>query len=92
MRAQVEDVIYLGTHTRYWVRIQQYRLAIFRQHSRFLLDEKSIRWHEDVWISWFADDGFMLERYSESDERLTGLPPERVGENHMGPEPQGAGK
>jgi spermidine/putrescine transport system ATP-binding protein len=81
MRAHVEDVIYLGTHTKYWVRIQDYRLAIFRQHSRFLLDEKPIRWHEDVWISWHADDGFMLERYSEIDEGLTNLPPQKVGEN-----------
>jgi spermidine/putrescine transport system ATP-binding protein len=83
MLAHVEDVIYLGTHTRYWVRIQEYRLAVFRQHSRFLLDEKPISWHEDVWISWHADDGFMLERYSEHDERLTGLPPEKVGEKGL---------
>jgi spermidine/putrescine transport system ATP-binding protein len=81
MPAHVEDVIYLGTHTRYWVKIQDYRLAIFRQHSRFLLDEKPIRWNEDVWISWHADDGFMLERYSETDEQMTNLPPERVGEH-----------
>jgi len=83
MRAHVEDVIYLGTHTKYWVRIQDYRLSVFRQHSRFLLDEKPIRWHEDVWISWHADDGFMLERYSESDEKLTSLPPQKVGENGL---------
>lgn len=83
MRAHVEDVIYLGTHTKYWVRIQDYRLSIFGQHSRFLLDEKPIRWHEDVWITWHADDGFMLERYSESDERLTNLPPQKVGENNL---------
>lgn len=82
VRGHVEDVIYLGSHTRYWVRVQDYRLAIFRQHSRFLLDEKPICWHEDVWISWHADDGFMLERYSETDEKLTGLPPEKVGENN----------
>ena len=42
-----------------------------------------IRWHEDVWITWHADDGFMLERYSESDERLTSLPPQKVGENGL---------
>jgi spermidine/putrescine transport system ATP-binding protein len=81
MRAHVEDVIYLGTHTKYWVRIRGYRLAVFRQHSRFLLDEKPIRWNEEVWITWHADDGFMLERYSESDEQLTNLPPQRVGED-----------
>jgi spermidine/putrescine transport system ATP-binding protein len=89
MRAHVEDVIYLGTHTKYWVRIQDYRLAVFRQHSRFLLDEKPIRWHEDVWISWHADDGFMLERYSESDEKLTNLPPQTVGENGFADEAPG---
>lgn len=83
MRAHVEDVIYLGTHTKYWVRIQDYRLSIFRQHNRFLLDEKPIRWHEDVWITWHADDGFMLERYSELDEQLTNLPPQKVGENGL---------
>lgn len=78
---QVEDVIYLGTHTKYWVRIGEYRLAVYQQHSRFLLDEKPIRWGDDVWIYWHADDGFMLERYQESDEMLMGTPPEKVGEN-----------
>lgn len=78
----VEDVIYLGTHTKYWVRVQDYRIAVYQQHSRFLLDERPIRWHEDVWIHWHADDGFMLERYSESDEKLMGTPPEEVGENN----------
>jgi spermidine/putrescine transport system ATP-binding protein len=93
MRAQVDDVIYLGTHTKYWVRIQDYRIAIFCQHSRFLLDEKPIRWREDVWITWHADDGFMLERYSEADERLTSLPPQKVGENGIedkDPDPSGS--
>lgn len=78
----VEDVIYLGSHTKYWVRVQEYRIAVYQQHSRFLLDERPIRWHEDVWVHWHADDGFMLERYSESDEKLMGTPPEEVGENN----------
>lgn len=79
-QAHVEDVIYLGSHTRYWVRVQEYRIAVMSQHNRFLLDEKPIQWHEDVWISWHADDGFMLERYNESDETLNSLPPENVGD------------
>ena len=81
VRAQVDDIIYLGAHTRYWVRVGEYRLEIFQQHSRFLLDEKPIRWKEDVWISWSADDGYMLERYREEDEDLMLLPPEEVGED-----------
>jgi len=82
--AHVEDVIYLGAHTKYWVRVQDYRIAVVSQHNRFLLDERPIKWHEDVWISWHADDGFMLERYSEQDEKLMGTPPEKVGENNNG--------
>lgn len=81
LKAVVDDIIYLGAHTRYWVRVGDYRLEIFQQHSRFLLDEKPIRWKEEVWISWSADDGYMLERYREEDEDLMLLPPEEVGED-----------
>lgn len=79
--AKVEDIIYLGSHTKYWVRVDEYRLAIYQQHGRFLLDEQPIRWKDDVWIWWHADDGYMLERYSEADELLIQTPPEEVGEN-----------
>lgn len=84
--AHVDDVVYLGSHTKYWVRVQEYRIAVYQQHNRFLLDEQPIRWGEDVFIRWHADDGFMLERYSESDERLMGTPPEEVGEADAGNE------
>ena len=84
VKVHVEDVIYQGAMTRFWVSTGEYRLAIIQQHSRFLLDEKPIRWNEDVWISWHADDGFMLERYSESDEELMGVPPTHVGDTNGG--------
>ena len=80
LRGTVEDVIYLGSQTKYWVRVGEYRISIIRQHTRFFLDEKPIKWGEEVWISWHADDGFMLEKYSEQDENLLRLPPEAVGE------------
>ena len=80
----VEDVIYLGSQTKYWVRTGDYRISVIRQHSRYLLDERPIRWRESVWISWHADDGFMLEKYSEQDENLIQLPPEEVGETTEG--------
>ncbi len=70
----VEDVIYLGSFTRYWVRVQDYRIAIVQQQRRFALDERPIRWKDQVWVWWHADDGFMLERYSESDEQLLAVP------------------
>ncbi len=79
----MEDVIYLGSTTKYWVRAEGHRIQVMRQHSRFFLDEKPIRWKDDVWIWWHGDDGFMLERYSKGDEKLVGLPPEKVGETRV---------
>jgi spermidine/putrescine transport system ATP-binding protein len=80
VRGEVEDVIYQGQMTKYWVKVQEYRIAVVRQHSRTLLDERPITWREEVWISWHADDGYMLERYSESDEALVAPPPESIGD------------
>jgi spermidine/putrescine transport system ATP-binding protein len=80
VRVVVEDAIYLGTHTKYWVRADDYRLAVERQHNRFVLDEQPIRWKDEAWIQWHVDDGFMLERYAERDEALMGIPPQRVGD------------
>jgi spermidine/putrescine transport system ATP-binding protein len=73
---RVEDVIYLGGLTKFWVRVEDYKIAINQQHNRYFLDEEPIRWNDDVWIWWHADDGFMLERYSEADEDLMSLSPE----------------
>lgn len=70
----VEDIIYMGSHTKYWVRVQEYRIGINQQHSRYLLDMKPITWGESVWLSWFADDSYMLDRYKAEDENLLVLP------------------
>jgi spermidine/putrescine transport system ATP-binding protein len=78
--AKVEDVIYLGSNTKYWVRADSHRVQVMRQHFRFFLDEKPIRWKDDVWIWWSSDDGFMLERFRRDDEKLMSLPPQKVGE------------
>jgi spermidine/putrescine transport system ATP-binding protein len=77
---RIEDVIYLGNHTKYWVGVRECRIAVLEQHNRFLLDETPPRRKQDVWISWHADDAFMLEADSEKDGQLTGQPPARVGE------------
>lgn len=65
----IEDVVYKGDHTKYWVRVEGQRIGVTQQHSRFLLDEKPLSWNDVVWISWHADDGFMLEKYSASDKK-----------------------
>ncbi|MBN2266617.1 MAG: ABC transporter ATP-binding protein [Candidatus Aminicenantes bacterium] len=78
--AVVEDVIYLGANTKYWVRAGGHRIQVLRQHSRYFLDEKPIRWKDACWIRWHADDGFMLDRFRKADEGLLSVPPRRVGD------------
>ncbi len=85
--ARVADAIYLGTHTRFWVRVGRHRVAVWQPHARFLLDERPIRWGDEVWISWHGDDGFMLERFSGADAALVATPPERIGAANGGVAP-----
>ena len=76
LSATVEDVIYFGSHTRYWVRAGEYRLCAEQQHRTFLLDESPPTWNDPVWLSWRANDGFLLDQYREEDENLLTLPDE----------------
>lgn len=62
LKGSVEDVVYKGDHTHFGVRVGQYKLSVTQPHSKFLLDERPISWNDQVFISWHADDGFMLER------------------------------
>lgn len=76
----VEDVVYRGDSTKYWVKIGDHRLGVSQQHSRFLLDTpQPITWKDRVFVSWHADDSFILERYNASDEKLIEAPSEKVG-------------
>ncbi|MCB1233068.1 MAG: ABC transporter ATP-binding protein [Verrucomicrobiae bacterium] len=75
----VEDVIYLGSMTRYWVRVGDQRIAAERQHSRYLLDEKLPSWKDRVWLSWRADDGCVLSDFAVEDTELLSIPPDEEG-------------
>ena len=57
-----------------WIKVGEYRVAVMKQHARFLLDEKPVRWKDRLWLWWHADDGFMLEQYHEADEELLSVP------------------
>ncbi len=70
----VDDIIYLGSMTKFWVKTQDYKLSIIKQHSSYLLDEEPIRWHDEVWISWNPEHGYLLDQYAETDESLLTLP------------------
>jgi spermidine/putrescine transport system ATP-binding protein len=74
LRGKIKDIIYLGSNTKYRVQCENHILMITQQHARFLLDQTPLTWDEEVWISWNSDDGYMLQRYEESDTNLLNIP------------------
>jgi spermidine/putrescine transport system ATP-binding protein len=83
VRGRVEEIIYLGSQTRYWVRCGEYRLGVLMQHGRFLLDQRPVTWGEEVWVRWHADDGYMLQSYTEADEALLTMPDVELENSEM---------
>lgn len=83
IQARVEDLIYMGSLTKYRLVCGEYTLIVEQQHGRYLLDEQPITWGESVWLGWHAEDGYMLQSYNESDEALMALG-EEVNENAQG--------
>jgi spermidine/putrescine transport system ATP-binding protein len=75
----VEDKVYLGSQTKYWVRCGEWLVVVIHPHRHYLLDRNPPTWEDPVWLSWHADDGFMLQRYRVADEQLLTLPDEELG-------------
>ena len=62
----VYQKVYQGAYTRFWVRHGEsvddcWELSVLQTHSRYLLDTTPITWDDEVWLSWHADDGYMVE-------------------------------
>lgn len=65
LRAQVTGIVYLGNHTRYWLKAGDHRICVYKPNTRFSLD-RPIKWNEEVAVGWHVDDGFMLDHTGAS--------------------------
>ena len=57
----VQDIVYQGVYTKYWINSSGQRVAALKPHSRFLLDQEPITWNDKVFVWWHPDDGYMVE-------------------------------
>ena len=62
----VNELIYSGFQSKYFVHLygkKEYSFKVFKQHAVYFddNDEEAIWWDEDAYISWDADDGFLIE-------------------------------
>ena len=57
----VQDIVYQGVYTKYWIKSSDMKIAAMKPHSRFLLDQEPITWNDEVFLWWHPDDGYMVE-------------------------------
>jgi spermidine/putrescine transport system ATP-binding protein len=58
----VDEPIYSGFQTKFYIKIQDKTLIrVIKQHANYSDDGPAIRWKDTVYLSWSADDGYIVE-------------------------------
>lgn len=58
----VEEPVYSGFQSKFYVRLENNAvIKIFKQHTNYLDDGPEIQWKDTVYISWSAEDGYIVE-------------------------------
>ncbi|HOZ01568.1 MAG TPA: ABC transporter ATP-binding protein [Candidatus Syntrophosphaera sp.] len=65
LRGTIEDILYLGTHTQYIVKVGNLKFRVFSQHKRVYFDEKALDWDEQVWLFWHDTDTWLIDEVAE---------------------------
>lgn len=58
----VEEPIYSGFHSKYYVRLENgTQIKVIQQHANYLDEGPEINWKDRVYVSWSAEDGYIVE-------------------------------
>jgi spermidine/putrescine transport system ATP-binding protein len=58
----VEEPIYSGFQSKFYVKLENgTELKVFKQHQNYLEDGPDIAWKDTVYVSWSANDGYIVE-------------------------------
>ncbi|MEN6445740.1 MAG: ABC transporter ATP-binding protein [Candidatus Cloacimonas sp.] len=66
LRGVIEDILYLGSHTQYIVRVGDLKIRVFSQHKRVYFDDKALDWEEPVWLFWHDTDTWLINQIPEN--------------------------
>ncbi len=62
VKGKVFESIYSGFQSRFDVdNAAGYRFKVYKQHESYLEMGPEIKWTDEVWLSWDADDGYLVE-------------------------------
>lgn len=58
----IEEPVYSGFQSKFYVRLDNgTMIKVFKQHTNYLDDGPEIEWKDKVYISWSANDGYIVE-------------------------------
>jgi spermidine/putrescine transport system ATP-binding protein len=58
----VDEPIYSGFQTKFYIKVQdRVMFRVMKQHANYSDEGPDIVWKDDVYISWSADDGYIVE-------------------------------
>jgi len=61
-RGYVEEPVYSGFQSKFYVKLENgTTLKVFKQHQNYLEDGPEIQWKDTVYVSWSANDGYIVE-------------------------------
>ena len=57
----VDEPIYSGFQTKFYVEVMSRMIRVMKQHANYSDEGPDIRWKDSVFLSWSADDGYIVE-------------------------------
>jgi spermidine/putrescine transport system ATP-binding protein len=61
-RGVVDEPVYSGFQSKFYVRLDNGTvIRVFKQHTNYLDDGPEIAWKDQVFVSWSANDGYIVE-------------------------------
>ena len=68
LKGIVEEPVYSGFQSKFYVKLDERPdtlVKVFKQHTVFLDDGPDIEWLDAVYVSWHADDGYLVKDTSQ---------------------------
>lgn len=63
LKGKIEDILYLGTHTQYIIKVDNQKFKVFSQHKRVYFDDTALDWEEEVFIFWHDTDSYVIREF-----------------------------
>ena len=61
LKGEIEDILYLGTHTQYIIKVGNQLFKVFNQHKKVYFDDTALDWNESVYLYWHDKDTFVIK-------------------------------